>query len=243
MPRFGDDSLTQQRVQSAKAIGTILHMHKRTPCIYQGEELGMANAHLAGVEDSRDIHSVTHHAEVLSFGLEADLVLRSLAARSRDNARTPMQWHNTKHAGFTAGEPRLPVNPNYVTVNRAADQDSAFHPDRGLIQLRHEMPVVTHGSFELLLFAHEHIWAFTRRLDTQVLLTVANCSPTPTTIPARALPGVTEAELQLGTHQEQAMRTCGPGSPSSTSSADPQQHPRAADLVRVSGDTHERGRR
>ena len=113
--RFGDDS-PKHRVNSAKTLATVQHMHKGTPYVYQGEELGMTNTYFTAIEHYRDIESLNYHAAALSLGMEVEAVLHSLSVKSRDNARTPMQWDDTSHAGFTEGIPWLPVNPNYLTA-------------------------------------------------------------------------------------------------------------------------------
>ena len=94
MSRFGDDGA--YRVRSAKLLGTVLHLHRGTPYVYQGEELGMTNAPFAGIEDFRDIESLNHYAEAVAAGDPPEHVLALLRARSRDNARTPMQWDDTR---------------------------------------------------------------------------------------------------------------------------------------------------
>ncbi len=200
--RFGDDS-PEHRVNSAKTLATVQHMHKGTPYVYQGEELGMTNTYFADIAPYKDIESLNYHADAMSLGLEAETVMHSLSVKSRDNARTPMQWDDTKHAGFTDGIPWLPVNPNYVTINAAAamaDPDSVFHHFRKLIKLRHELPVLAHGRFELLLGDHDKIWALTRTLDDQVLVMVANCSSEPVTVPDGSLPDLSSAQVLLATH-------------------------------------------
>jgi oligo-1,6-glucosidase len=200
--RFGDDS-PEHRVNSAKTLATVQHMHQGTPYIYQGEELGMTNTYFADIGQYRDIESVSYHSDALSLGLEAEVVLQSLSARSRDNARTPMQWDDTAHAGFTDGIPWLPVNPNYVTINAAAamaEEDSVFHHFRRLIELRRRLPVVAHGRFELLLPNHDRIWALTRTLQEQVLVMVANCSSESVTVPDGSLPDLSSAHVLLATH-------------------------------------------
>jgi oligo-1,6-glucosidase len=204
--RFGDDG-PEHRVNSAKTLATVQHMHKGTPYIYQGEELGMTNTYFTAIEHYRDIESLNYHAAALSLGMEVEAVLHSLSVKSRDNARTPMQWDDTSHAGFTEGIPWLPVNPNYLTINAAAaveDLDSVFHHFRKLIELRHDHPVVVHGRFELLLGDHEQIWALRRTLDDQVLLMIANCSSQPTSVPGDAIPDPTGAEVLLATHGDSA---------------------------------------
>jgi oligo-1,6-glucosidase len=200
--RFGDDS-PEHRVNSAKTLATVQHMHKGTPYVYQGEELGMTNTQFLDISAYRDIESINYYAEALSLGMEAEAVLHSMAPRSRDNARTPVQWDDTSHAGFTQAIPWLPVNPNYVVVNAAAavaEPDSTFHHFRRLIELRHELPVVVEGRFELLLPDHDQIWALTRTLGNQVLVMVANCSSRPATVPAGSVPEVAGARLLLSTH-------------------------------------------
>ena len=200
--RFGDDS-PEHRVNSAKTLGTVLHLHRGTPYIYQGEELGMTNTYFTSIEEYQDIESVNYHADALSVGMEAEAVLHSLSVRSRDNARTPMQWDDGSHAGFTEGIPWLPVNQNYVTINAKAamaDPNSVFHHFRRLIELRHEHRVVVEGRFELLLPDSEQIWAFTRTVDDQVLVVAANCSSTPVELPGDSLPDLGRARLLLSTH-------------------------------------------
>ncbi|MDX6234371.1 MAG: oligo,6-glucosidase, partial [Nocardioidaceae bacterium] len=176
--RFGSDD-PRHRVRAAKALGTVLHLHRGTPYVYQGEELGMTNAPFAGVEDFRDIESINHHREVTARGRDPETVLAALRYKSRDNARTPMQWDSSPHAGFTTGEPWIPVNPNHTEINAAAqvdDPDSVFHHYRRLIALRHDEPAVGHGDFRMLVPDHEELYAFTRTLDGVRLTVVANLS-------------------------------------------------------------------
>ena len=208
--RFGDDS-PEHRVASAKTLGTVLHLLRGTPYVYQGEELGMTNAHLDSIAGYRDIETLNHHAEQVGLGADAAQVLASMAPRSRDNARTPMQWDATEHAGFTTGTPWLPVNPNHSTINAEAaraDQGSVFHHYRRLIELRHSLPVVVDGDFTLLLPEHEQVFAYTRTLaatgdePAQTLLVVANLSSADVTVRLDGLAGVLSGELVLGTHAD-----------------------------------------
>ncbi len=187
--RFGDDGTW--RVRSATCLGTLLHLHRGTPYVYQGEELGMTNAWFATVDDFADIESLRAYAERTAAGLDPDVVLDQLRARGRDNARTPMQWDASPHAGFTTGTPWLPVNPNHVEVNAfdaRADERSVFHHYRRLIELRHREPVVAHGDFTMLLPDHEFVYAFTRRLDAVELLVLCNVSGAGA-VPGRTWPG------------------------------------------------------
>jgi oligo-1,6-glucosidase len=176
--RFGDDG--PYRVESAKMLGTILHLHRGTPYVYQGEELGMTNAPFAGIADFRDIEALGHYLQAVDReGRSPDDVLAVLRARGRDNARTPMQWDASPQAGFTTGEPWLAVNPNHVRINAAAavaDPDSVYHHYRRLIELRHTEPAVVEGDFTMLLPHHEQLYAFTRRYGDTELLVIGNFS-------------------------------------------------------------------
>ena len=178
LSRFGDDS-PPHRERSAKALATVLHLHRGTPYVYQGDELGMANAGFASIEQTRDIESQNAYAAALERGVDPEEAMGPIRYKGRDNARTPMQWDATEHAGFTTGTPWLDVNPDHVEVNAAAqvdDPDSVFTHYQRLVTLRHEEPVVVHGDFTLLLPDHELVYAFLRRLGGRELLVVANLS-------------------------------------------------------------------
>jgi oligo-1,6-glucosidase len=187
--RFGDDD-PEYRERSAKLLAAVLHLHRGTPYIYQGEELGMTNVPFKRITDFRDIESVNHYLHAVEAGADPDDVLEALRSRSRDNARTPVQWTGGEHAGFTTGTPWLPVNPNHPEINAAdqrKDPDSVFAFHRRLIALRHTHPVIVDGDYALLLPGDPHIWAFTRRLGDTELLVLANLSRrdiTPTLDPA-----------------------------------------------------------
>src|SRR4051794_25236118 len=145
--RFGDDPAFRR--DSATCLATLLHLHRGTPYVYQGEEIGMANYPFAGVGDFRDVESVNHYADAVAAGEPVEAVLASLRAMSRDNARTPVQWDASPSAGFTTGTPWLPVNPDHVEWNAAAqrnDPHSVLAHYRRLIALRHDEPVVALGD-------------------------------------------------------------------------------------------------
>ena len=176
--RFGDDG--KHRVASAKTLATVLHLHRGTPYVFQGDELGMANAPFTAISDYRDIQALNFYAEAAARG-GADLpaLLLAMARMSRDQGRTPVQWDSSPGAGFTTGTPWLAINPDYVEVNAAAqvgDPGSVYEHYRQLIALRHTDPVVTEGDFELLLPDHPVIWAFLRRAEDAELLVAANFS-------------------------------------------------------------------
>ena len=175
--RFGNDS-EAYRVISAKMLATCLHMMKGTPYIYQGEELGMTNVYFDKLEDYRDIESINAFHQYVDSGIvKADDMMRYLKEISRDNARTPMQWDDSKNAGFTDGTPWINVNPNYKEINAkaaVADPDSVFHYYQELIKLRHTLPIIVYGKFQGLLEDSETIYAYERHLDGQVLTVACN---------------------------------------------------------------------
>ena len=177
--RLGDES-DAYRELSAKCIATCLHMMQGTPYVYQGEELGMTNTVFNSVDDFRDLEYINAYRELVESGLYTDEdMFPKIAHKSRDNARTPMQWDASENAGFTTGKPWIAVNPNYKKIN-VADQlkreDSVFHYYQKLIRLRKENEIIVYGNYELLLPEDENIFAYKRTLDNQKLLVVCNFS-------------------------------------------------------------------
>ncbi|AYB00696.1 glycoside hydrolase family 13 protein [Lachnoanaerobaculum umeaense] len=179
--RLGDES-DEFRELSAKCIATCLHMMQGTPYVYQGEELGMTNTVFNSVDDFRDLESINAYRELVESGLfTKEDMFPKIAHKSRDNARTPMQWDASENAGFTTGTPWIAINPNYKKIN-VADQlkreDSVFHYYKKLIRLRKENEIIVYGKYELLIPEDDNIFAYTRSLDGKKLLTVCNFSKT-----------------------------------------------------------------
>ncbi|SDG81840.1 glycoside hydrolase family 13 protein [Klenkia brasiliensis] len=196
--RFGDDSPRYRR-DSATCLATLLHGHRGTPYVYQGEEIGMANSTWGGVRDFRDIETLNHVAEAVAGGQDLDEVLDAVRPASRDNARTPVQWDASAHAGFTTGEPWIAVNPDHVEWNVAAQRDdphSVLAHHRALIALRHANRTVQLGAFAMLLPDHQDVYAYTRTSDDETLLVVCNVSATPHEL-AGLLPEAVGAEVVL----------------------------------------------
>lgn len=175
--RFGNET-PKYRVLSAKMLGTVLHMMQGTPYIFEGEELGMTNAFFDKIEDYRDIEALDifkDFTERKGFS-EAD-TLELLRLKSRDNARTPMQWDDSEKAGFTEGTPWISVNPNHREINAKAcleDENSVFYYYQKLIKLRHEMPIITDGVYELLDADNEQVYTYLRRGKKETLVVLAN---------------------------------------------------------------------
>ena len=174
--RWGDDGV--YRTQSAKMLATMLHGMQGTPFIYQGEELGMTNIRLE-LEQYQDLESLNLFRERTAQGYDPEDVMRSIRARGRDNARTPMQWTAGENAGFTTGTPWLPVNENHRFLNaeaELADPDSVFHYYRRLIALRKRYDVFRDGRFTLLCPEDPQVFAYTRDTDAAHMLVVCNFS-------------------------------------------------------------------
>jgi glycosidase len=205
--RFGDDG--EYRRESAKLLGTLVHTLRGTPFVYQGEELGMTNYPFESLAEVRDVDTIKNVEAARRAGrLDSEAeVMRLVRHRSRDNARTPMQWSATRGAGFTDGEPWMPVNPNYREVNvesARADPDSVLHYYRRLIALRGDHDVLVYGDYDLLLPAHEELWAYARTLGTEELLVVLNVSDgTPRFDPPERFAG-RRATLLIGNYEAAA---------------------------------------
>jgi len=229
--RFGDDS-DRYRVRSATMLATVLHLHRGTPYVYQGEELGMTNAPFASISDFRDIESLNYYAAAMAGegsgrpvpgdpledrtalpGQSGDggprpdegEVLAALRRTSRDNARTPMQWTAGPQAGFSTAEPWIAVNPNHRDINAEAeidDPDSVFSHYRKLIALRHAHPIVARGDFTMLLPADEQVYAFTRQLDAEQWLVLGNFGASEVPVPLADASDWAAAELVLGNYSE-----------------------------------------
>jgi oligo-1,6-glucosidase len=174
--RFADDG--RYRVESAKMLATLLHFQQGTPYVYQGEEIGMTNVAFGSIDDYRDIATRHLYREAVeTHGVDPQLALTIVHARSRDNARTPMQWDEGPEAGFTTGKPWIKVNPNHASINvvqALADPHSVLHYYRQLIRLRRENPIMVYGTYDLILDDHPQIYAFTRTLGDDRLLVILN---------------------------------------------------------------------
>ncbi|HLU34794.1 MAG TPA: alpha-glucosidase [Thermomicrobiales bacterium] len=203
--RFGNDG--EYRVESAKMLAAILHLQRGTPYIYQGEEIGMTNMPFASFDDFQDIEARNYYAAVKETpGFDPDALLANMAKSTRDNARTPMQWDASEHAGFTEGTPWMPVNPNCRDINAdaaVADEHSVFHFYRKLIDLRHTLPVVVNGDFRMLLPEDERIYAYTRSLDGTTMLVLGNFSDDEAPVEIDDVDAWAASELVIGNYPAQ----------------------------------------
>ena len=193
---FGNDA-PEYRELSAKMLAACLHMMKGTPYIYQGEELGMTNAGFTQLSQYRDIESVNAYHDLVDSGkLDHDTMMRYLQEISRDNARTPMQWDDSAHAGFTQGTPWIEVCANYPEINAKKalqDPNSVFYFYQKLIALRKKYEIIVEGVFEPLLEEDEKIYAYRRVLQKEKLYVV--CNFTKEIVPCTVLDKINGEEL------------------------------------------------
>lgn len=175
--RFGDDQ--EYRVESAKMLATCLHMMQGTPYIYQGEEIGMTNVKFESIEQYQDVETLNMFREKRSLGVPTEDIMNSIYVKGRDNARTPMQWNEQIHSGFTKGTPWIKVNPRYKEINveaTLADKESIFYHYKHLISLRKTLHVITTGDFNLIYEDHPQIFAYERRSENEKLIVLCNFS-------------------------------------------------------------------
>ena len=174
--RWGNDS-KEYRELSAKMLATVLHMQKGTPYIYQGEEIGMTNVVFDSIDEYNDIELLNMYKERISEGYKEEDIMKSIYAKGRDNARTPMQWDDSLNGGFSKVKPWLKVNPNYVDINvknNLEDENSIFNHYKKLIKIRKNEDVVVYGDFKLFYKDHNSIFSYIRELNDEKILVVAN---------------------------------------------------------------------
>lgn len=180
--RFGDEG--QYWKQSAKMLATVIHCLRGTPYVYQGEEIGMTNAHFTDLSQYRDVESLNHFQILRDKGMSAASAYQILKVHSRDNSRTPMQWNGGPNAGFTGGTPWIEVNPNHTRINaesQVGDLDSIFSYYQALIGLRKTVPVIADGDFQAIDPDHPSVLAYQRRMEGETLLCISNFYARPCT--------------------------------------------------------------
>ena len=211
--RWGDDTDRESRELSAKAFGMLLHMHRGTPYIYEGEELGMTNAHFTRLDQYRDLEAVNAYRQRVEEAKcqSPESMMAALALIGRDNSRTPMQWDASRYAGFTpadaAVEPWIGVNPNHVEINAAEefdDPDSVYTFYKKLIAMRHNNATVAVGEWNLLDADDEQVYAFTRTSGDDTILVIVNLTDKTAQVPAEVARllgnGVGESQVLLSTY-------------------------------------------
>ncbi|GGJ06424.1 oligo-1,6-glucosidase [Halobellus salinus] len=201
--RFGDDE--RYRYESATALATIILTLRGTPFVYQGQEIGMTNSTFASLDDVADVDSVRNVRELIDGGVvkDYDAIRHVVEYRSRDNARTPVQWDDSPNAGFTDGDPWLPVNDDYPEVNVARERSespSVLAYYRRLIELRASTPPLVSGRYNLHYPDDEQLFVYTRTGDNRRVVVVINFSADDRAIDLGPLDG--SASLLLGNHED-----------------------------------------
>ena len=173
--RFGDDKNYWK--ESARSLAMLIHLMRGTPYIYQGEELGMTNAYFTDINQYRDVESTNYFRILTEGGTSKEEALDIIAARSRDNGRTPMQWDGTAGAGFTTGTPWLGIPDNHVTINAEAEENDptsiyAFYKE--LVRLRKEMEIIADGQIRYLDSGHDSVLAYQRTYGQEKLTVVCS---------------------------------------------------------------------
>jgi len=176
--RFGDDR-PQFRGLSSKMLTTFIMTMRGTPYYYNGDELGMTNIRFDNIEDYRDMSTLNEYKHQLNIGGDMQKFMEGLKYGCRDNGRTPMQWDNTQNAGFTSGTPWIKANPNYKTINVAAeekDQNSCLNYFRRLVALRKQNNVLVYGKYTLLDKNNPNVYTYARESNGKKMLVVLNFS-------------------------------------------------------------------
>ena len=196
--RYANDSLPY-RAPSAKMLNTFILSMRGTPYCYFGDELGMTNnPKLQNIEDYQDIAAINGYKKAKSQGEDMETFMQNLRFGSRDHGRTPMQWDASEHAGFTSGNPWLPLNPNYIDVNteaELADENSVFNHFKKMTALRKESEVLIYGDYALLLPEHPQVYAYTRSLGDEQFLVMLNFSKEKVSVTLEELGNFSELKI------------------------------------------------
>lgn len=173
--RFGDEGRYHQ--ESAKMLATMIHLMKGTPYIYQGEEFGMTDPGFTSIHNYRDVETLNYYQIMKEKGKSEEEIMEIIQQRSRDNSRTPVQWNDQPHAGFTTGTPWIDVASNYSKINAEAamrDESSIFYHYQKLIMLRKDLDIITVGDYQLLVPDHPEVFAYLRTNGVEEKLLVVN---------------------------------------------------------------------
>lgn len=179
--RFGDDK--KYHKESAKMLATIIHMQEGSPYIYQGEEIGMTNNYFTVIDDYRDVETINYYKILKEKNLSYKEIHKIIQTKSRDNARSPMQWNSC--GGFSEKKPWMKQNENTLYINvedNLKDEDSIFYYYKKLIRLRKNYKVISHGSYETFLKNNDKVYAFKRKYEKDELIVINNFYRTDTKI-------------------------------------------------------------
>ena len=204
LSRFGDDENYREKTATGQAH--VLHFMQGTPFVYMGEEIGMTDPHFTELDQYRDIESHNAYKELIKKGKTPEESLEILAAKSRDNGRTPMQWSAEEHGGFTTGTPWLQVADNYKEINVEKELESGeiFPYYQKLIQLRKEHAIMRDGSYASMFLDHEQVWAYRRQLGEEEWITFVNFYAEPVSIDISSEVDSENWNYLLGNYDEKA---------------------------------------
>ena len=172
---WGDD--TRFLKESAKALGLLYFMHKGTPFIYQGQEIGMTNVKFNDINEYDDIRSINEYNQLINQGMSPKDALEHIWNTSRDNTRTPMQWDDSLNAGFSKSNPWIHVNPNYKYINvkeQLEDDDSILNFYKKMIKFKKSSECLIYGKYNLILEDDTNIFAYERILNDEKFLVICN---------------------------------------------------------------------
>ncbi len=175
--RFGNDK--KYRNQSAKLLATLLMTLRGTPYVYQGDEIGMTNIKYPSIDYYDDIETRNAWKEAEEQGKDMDIFLKAVHRQSRDNARTPLQWDNSRFAGFSNTKPWLDVNENYSKINVELQQDnsdSILNYYREIIRIRKNYSTLIYGDFLDLEPSNEKLYIYKRWDKQKTFIIVLNFS-------------------------------------------------------------------
>lgn len=176
--RFGNDS--KYRKESAKMLAMVSLLQKGTPFIFQGEEIGMTNLHIKNIDELKDLEAHNIYSFLKSKGISDKDALKMVNRKTRDNARTPMQWNKEQNAGFSSGNPWIEVNPNYLEINvkkDLQDSNSIYRFYQKLLKLRNNNQVLLDGNYDLITPEDSAIFAYTRSSDKDKVAVICSFVP------------------------------------------------------------------
>lgn len=173
--RFGNDD--KYRIKSAKVLAMMYILQKGTPFIFEGEEIGMTNLHITNINELKDIEAHYNYNFFIDKKISPEKALEMVNRKTRDNARTPMQWNFDLNSGFSDVKPWFDVNSNYKSINVKKDlqsRDSIYRFYQKLLQLRKEDSIMIDGEFRPLYINDSEIYAFIRELSGHKKLIVCS---------------------------------------------------------------------
>lgn len=176
--RFGNDD-SKYRKLSATMLATVLYFQQGTPFIYQGDEIGMTNVAFDSIDSYKDIEAHNMYLKFSNMGLSNDEIMSYIHNKSRDNARTPMQWNSNSFAGFSCVDPWIELNPNYPKINVENDMNSDFSIHdyyKKLIKYRKGNEIVRDGDFKEIGLEDSDIFSYTRTYKGKTLLVLGSFS-------------------------------------------------------------------